>query len=87
VIFASFGSVGKEIFLIAPFVFLQPNGANLTGGGTGSNFDPSKSKPEASYIPFNGAAPPSILPAGAWPALLLGCIGALFGTFGVFSRL
>ena len=67
--------------------FLQPNGANLTGGGTGSAFYPSGSSPQASYIPFNGAAPPSILPAGSWPALLLGCIGAFMGTFGVFSRL
>ncbi|KAF8971773.1 hypothetical protein BDZ97DRAFT_1913677 [Flammula alnicola] len=61
------------------------NGANLTGGGTGGAF--TTSTPAASYIPFNGAAPPSLLPAGAWPAILLGCIGALAGTFGVVSRL
>ncbi|KDR85820.1 hypothetical protein GALMADRAFT_132466 [Galerina marginata CBS 339.88] len=62
-----------------------PNGANLTGGDTGAAFNSSSSS-NPSFVPFNGAAPPSLLPSGAWPAILLGCIGALLGTVGVVSK-
>lgn len=64
---------------------IGPNGANLTGGGTGGSFN-QPSQPATQYIPFNGAAPPSLLPMGAYPALILGVIGALIGTLGVSSK-
>jgi hypothetical protein len=63
---------------------IGPNGANLTGGGTGGSFDGSGSA-TPSYIPFNSDTP--LLPAGLWPTLIFGCAGALLGTLGVISRL
>jgi hypothetical protein len=61
---------------------IGPNGANLTGGGTGGAF--SDTSPTPTFIPFNGDLPR--LPAGLWPALVLGCAGAFLGAFGVLSR-
>ncbi|KAF8910189.1 hypothetical protein CPB84DRAFT_1743632 [Gymnopilus junonius] len=67
---------------------IGPNGANLTGGDTGSSFANGSASPSTTaYIPFNGAAPPPLLPYGAWPAIIIGCIGALLGTYGTVSRL
>jgi peptidoglycan/xylan/chitin deacetylase (PgdA/CDA1 family) len=61
---------------------IGPNGANLTGGGTGGASGDSSS-PTPTFIPFNGDLPR--LPAGLWPALALGCAGALLGAFGVLG--
>ena len=64
---------------------LQPNGLNLTGGGTGGSFAPVVwIKP--SFVPFNGASPflPHVL--GVWPALILGYVGAYFGMYDVLTR-
>ncbi|KJA28359.1 hypothetical protein HYPSUDRAFT_155525 [Hypholoma sublateritium FD-334 SS-4] len=63
---------------------IGPNGANLTGGDTGSAF--TSSAASTSYVPFNSAALP-MLSAGAWSGITLGLFGALAGAFGVFSRL
>jgi hypothetical protein len=59
---------------------IGPNGANLTGGGTGGSFGSQT----ATYVPFNGDLPS--LPQGIWPALFLGCVGAFLGGIGVVSR-
>lgn len=61
----------------------QPNGANLTGGGTGGSASGAAS---SSFVPFNGAPIP-LMPAGVLPAIILGCVGALLGAFGVVSRI
>ncbi|KAF9567743.1 hypothetical protein CPC08DRAFT_680400 [Agrocybe pediades] len=66
---------------------IGPNGANLTGGGTGSDFNPSAADAGPSYVPFNGAAVSSRLPQGVWSAVLLGSVGAVLGALGVISRL
>jgi peptidoglycan/xylan/chitin deacetylase (PgdA/CDA1 family) len=63
---------------------IGPNGANLTGGGTGGSFGSASAT--ATYVRFNGATL-TALPAGVWPAVILGCVGALLGAFGVVSRL
>jgi hypothetical protein len=62
----------------------QANGANLTGGGTGGSA--ASGSASASFVPFNGAPLP-LMPAGVWPAIILGCLGALLGAFGVVSRI
>ena len=69
------------------FSLTQPNGANLTGGGTGGNFS-GDSQPSNSYIPFNGGngAMPKFLPSGWWQGVLLGSIGIAFGAAEVFAR-
>ncbi|PPR08240.1 hypothetical protein CVT24_001282 [Panaeolus cyanescens] len=54
---------------------IGPNGANLTGGGTGT----TNSSQTPSYVPFNGAVPKSLVTAGVWPALILGFVGWLIG--------
>jgi len=64
---------------------IGPNGANLTGGGTGGSFNGESGSATPTYVPFNGDL--SSLPAGLWPALILGCAGALLGALGVVSRL
>ncbi|KAJ7052259.1 hypothetical protein C8F01DRAFT_626387 [Mycena amicta] len=63
---------------------IGPNGANLTGGGTGGATD-SNAAPTASYVPFNGRG--YTLPSGVWAASVLGVIGALVGAFGVVGRM
>jgi len=60
---------------------IGPNGANLTGGNTGSSFNTSTTQ---SYVPFNGDLPS--IPLGAWPAVVVGFFGAFLGTLSVFSR-
>jgi hypothetical protein len=62
----------------------QPNGANLTGGGTGGSA--ASGSASSSFVPFNGAPLP-LMPAGVLPAIILGCVGALLGAFGVASRI
>jgi hypothetical protein len=62
---------------------IGPNGANLTGGGTGGSASGAAS---SSFVPFNGA-PVSLMPAGVLPAIILGCVGALLGAFGVVTRI
>jgi hypothetical protein len=65
----------------------QPNGANLTGGGTGGNFS-GDTQPTKSYVPFNGGngATSKFLPSGWWQSVLLGSIGIAFGAIEVFAR-
>ncbi|KAJ7909389.1 hypothetical protein B0H13DRAFT_2192837, partial [Mycena leptocephala] len=60
------------------------NGANLTGGGTGGAAGASASTTNP-YVPFNGER--YTLPAGVWVATLVGALGALVGTWGVFGCL
>jgi len=64
---------------------IGPNGANLTGGGTGSNFSEG-SNPSQSYIPFNGAALPNFLPLGWWQSALIGAAGMAIGAAELFNR-
>ncbi|KAI0783166.1 hypothetical protein C8Q75DRAFT_869185 [Abortiporus biennis] len=67
---------------------IGPNGANLTGGGTGEDA-PTTSQSSNPYVPFNGSG------SGALPnvssniiiALLTGALGVTAGMMGVFSRL
>ncbi|KAF9488197.1 hypothetical protein BDN71DRAFT_1424830 [Pleurotus eryngii] len=61
---------------------IGPNGANLTGGGTGTFEDPASSS--TTYVPFNNALPSVSL--DILPTLILGVVGAFIGTFGVISR-
>lgn len=63
---------------------LQPNGANLTGGGTGGAFA-SDTSSTPSFVSFNGVLP--LLPVGVLPALAVGLSGALLGAAGVYGRL
>ncbi|KAJ7656978.1 hypothetical protein DFH06DRAFT_466784 [Mycena polygramma] len=63
---------------------IGPNGANLTGGGTGGAAGASTSATNP-YVPFNGKG--FALPAGVWAATFVGAIGALVGTWGVFGLL
>ncbi|KAA1467878.1 hypothetical protein DENSPDRAFT_833028 [Dentipellis sp. KUC8613] len=64
---------------------IGPNGANLTGGGTGS-FNGSDAAPSQSYQPFNGNAALPSLPTGTIPSLIVGCIGAVFGMSALLMR-
>ncbi|KAJ7045231.1 hypothetical protein C8F04DRAFT_1068164 [Mycena alexandri] len=63
---------------------IGPNGANLTGGGTGGAAGASAS-PTAAYVPFNGKG--FAVPPGVWAATFVAAIGALVGTFGVGAYL
>ncbi|KAN0134880.1 carbohydrate esterase [Lactarius tabidus] len=56
---------------------IGPNGANLTGGGTGGLALAGTAAPTSSYVPFSGASSP--LPAGIWLAIMLGFIGVMSG--------
>ncbi|KAH9064067.1 hypothetical protein EDB87DRAFT_1777005 [Lactarius vividus] len=58
---------------------IGPNGANLTGGGTGGSFSSGTASPTSSFVPFNGSGAVSSLPAGIWLAIMLGFIGAMLG--------
>ncbi|KDQ15546.1 hypothetical protein BOTBODRAFT_31441 [Botryobasidium botryosum FD-172 SS1] len=55
---------------------IGPNGANLTGGGTGG----AHTTPTPSYVPFDNGSPlPYLVPdAGVWAALFVGLAGAVF---------
>ncbi|KAJ7439981.1 hypothetical protein FB451DRAFT_143851 [Mycena latifolia] len=63
---------------------IGPNGANLTGGGTGGASG-SSADPTQSYVPFNGRG--FAVPAGVWAATVVGAVGALLGTLGVTGYL
>lgn len=65
---------------------IQPNGANLTGGGTGGAFETSGSSATPSFIEFSGGVLP-MLPAGFTSAVIVGLCGALIGAIGVYGRL
>jgi len=62
---------------------IGPNGANLTGGGTGgSGGDATASgAAAASYLPFNGNGASPAFPAGTWPAILFGVFGIVGGLY------
>jgi hypothetical protein len=62
---------------------IGPNGANLTGGGTGGSADPNAT-PTPSFVPFNGRA--NALPNGVWAASALGLFGTFIGAFGLLGR-
>ena len=63
-------------------VSLKPNGANLTGGGTGG--DAASQSSTSPYVPFNGDLPR--LPASFGTAMVVAVIGAIVGSLGVFSK-
>ncbi|KAI5120853.1 hypothetical protein M0805_007040 [Coniferiporia weirii] len=65
---------------------IGPNGANLTGGGTGGAFDNGSDSATTSFVSFNGGVLPA-LPVGFFPALAVGLLGALAGAMGVYGRL
>jgi len=61
---------------------IGPNGANLTGGETGSAFNSSGGSSSGSaYVPFNGAAPK--FSPGLPASILVGLIGVILGAVGV----
>lgn len=64
---------------------VQPNGANLTGGGLGGDFYATGSQ-TTTFVSFSGAALPA-LPIGVIHALGAALIGAAIGALGVYSRL
>ncbi|KAI0079550.1 hypothetical protein K474DRAFT_1733626 [Panus rudis PR-1116 ss-1] len=66
---------------------IGPNGANLTGGGTGSDSSAQASQSSNPYVPFNGNGALSSLPGGILPALLVGTLGAVIGALGLAARL
>ncbi|KAF8215626.1 hypothetical protein K438DRAFT_1798990 [Mycena galopus ATCC 62051] len=61
---------------------IGPNGANLTGGGTGGQAGASASA-TAAYVPFNGRGFAVGVPGGVWATLAVGLAGALIGIVGV----
>lgn len=68
-------------------MMMQPNGANLTGGGIGSAFTSPNISVEPSYTPFNGAIPAALLPQGVWFGMIMAYVVATIGTIGVVSWL
>lgn len=65
---------------------IGPNGANLTGGGTGGGpLAGGSGTPAPSFVPFNGRG--YVLPSGVWAATICGALGALVGMLGVVGRL
>ncbi|KAF7340970.1 Carbohydrate esterase family 4 [Mycena sanguinolenta] len=62
---------------------IGPNGANLTGGGTGGSAAASASI-TAAYVPFNGRGFSISVSGGVWAALGVGLLGAVVGAVGVF---
>ena len=64
---------------------IGPNGANLTGSEINSTDGSAATQTSDPYVPFNAAR--SALPAGVWPALLVGVFGAVVGACGAFARL
>ncbi|KAF7340971.1 hypothetical protein MSAN_02082500 [Mycena sanguinolenta] len=63
---------------------IGPNGANLTGGGTGGSAAASAST-TAAYVPFNGRG--FALPPGVWAATGVAAVGAFVGMWGVWGFL
>jgi len=63
---------------------IGPNGANLTGGGTGGEFG-SGSATSQPYVPFNSALP--TVPSGFYHAIMVTFFGVAIGTFGVLCRM
>ena len=62
---------------------MQPNGANLTGGGTGGDSADAAATTSASpYTPFNGSA---AFPNVVISAIVVGAFGLLVGAMAVFS--
>ncbi|KAI0319550.1 hypothetical protein OF83DRAFT_1082191 [Amylostereum chailletii] len=61
-----------------------PNGANLTGGGTGGEAAASTSS-AASFQPFNGDGALSNLPVGVFWSAAVGLVGVAFGFFHVLA--
>lgn len=58
---------------------MQPNGANLTGGGTGSGpLSASPSQTSNPYVPFNGQGSGAV---GLVPTLMFGALVAVGGVF------
>lgn len=55
---------------------IGPNGANLTGGGTGGAGSAMPSA-TAAFVPFNGNGVPASLSTGTWPAITLGFFGII----------
>ncbi|KZP04662.1 hypothetical protein FIBSPDRAFT_1054534 [Athelia psychrophila] len=64
---------------------IGPNNASLTGGGTGGGSGTASASPTQSFHAFNAAL--SVLPSGIWPTVVIGCVGAFLGAFGVAARL
>ncbi|KIK71468.1 hypothetical protein GYMLUDRAFT_254679 [Collybiopsis luxurians FD-317 M1] len=64
---------------------IGPNGANLTGGGTGGALQSGSATP--SFEAFNGADPSPLFSTGAKHALVVGLIGAVIGAAEVIGRL
>jgi len=58
---------------------IGPNGANLTGGGTGGAFNSSTTQSSSPYVPFNGNGSGALsIASGIVPSLITGAlIGAL----------
>jgi len=64
-----------------------PNGANLTGGGTGGAFNSSTASAVPSFVTFNDGGVLPQLPSGLVPALAVSFVGAMLGALGVYGRL
>ncbi|KAH8120052.1 hypothetical protein DFH11DRAFT_1499913 [Phellopilus nigrolimitatus] len=64
---------------------IGPNGANLTGGGTGGSFASGAASATSSFVTFNGGVLP-VFPTGVFPTFAIGLAGALFGAIGVYGR-
>lgn len=61
---------------------IGPNGANLTGGGTGSGpLSASATASSSPYVPFNGQGSGAAALAVLVPTLLLGAVGVVAGIF------
>ncbi|CAL1694786.1 unnamed protein product [Somion occarium] len=65
---------------------IGPNGANLTGGGTGAD-SAQASQSSNPYVPFNGSGALKSLPSGVLPAIIFGAVGALIGVLGIAAHL
>lgn len=65
---------------------IGPNGANLTGGGTGGSFDAGTPQSTPSYAPFDSAAPTARLPHGVMLAVTLACLSTLLGALCVLGH-
>ncbi|KAF8899375.1 hypothetical protein BD779DRAFT_1607831 [Infundibulicybe gibba] len=65
---------------------IGPNGANLTGGGTGGVGAFKSAPTAASFTPFYNGGTASI-PKEIWPTVVLGFAGALIGALGMITRL
>ena len=63
---------------------IGPNGANLTGDQVNSTDESAATASTDPYVPFNAAVG---LPVGAWPAFVVGIVGALVGAYGAMARL